>query len=1177
MIRLCRRILPSALPGVPLACLLLWAAALAPSTHGATTWATNSLAEWTDAADWSGGAPGASDTAVIGSTNSGVAAKATATGHVASVGAQVDSVVLGQNRTDNNGPFHVYGTLNLAAAASLAIAHDLRVGYGYGGYAHGYVTMGAGSTLAVGGNVFIDTSTWALNGDAVTIGGDVNLGVTYQSQAARFTLDGGTLGVSNVVLNYYQSSTTPGHLVLTNGATLNITNDLKCSWGPVSQTSPYWSVGLDSGTHLNIGRDLYIGAKEFMLDPAKVAVTNRVYVGNYNNGSTTTVSQLGGTVTLTDVLLGDATLGGRSLYAVKGGGTLRLRRPASGAGTLFVGKQRVASGLQLGEAGQDGTLGLTGAGAGDYNLTVRYQNYAPCALHGRGSVGFAGALTNNGQVVADGFGADATLDLTGFTAVGNGIDNPTVGTNGWFAVSGGKLLLPSLAIPAGTVTTNWGEAGNDTTIDLVNSLRLAFSGVNGGAVAISIPATNRTDVGITNRACVGVWDIDGAGFDFGSGSVTLTVRYDYPQVSDKFLTEGDLKLWHHNGSTWDDVTASLDTANKRITSTALASLSLFAVSTEDPGGAFSGPTPPSTVYRASASGNWADGTWVDSASQLFPSAAPREVDTPVIGTGTGGVGLAVAAVTVTNAAAACSNLWLGTSDGTVAATGTLSLANGAALTVGQDMFIGKGTSGKARGILSMEAGTVLHVGRDLDVGQADLAFPADAVTVGRDLFLGKGGTAVGAASLTVSGAVFSVPGSIQIGKESPAALILDHDVDLLVTNDLLIGGGYIEQGGDLRVSTGSVVRTGRDLVFGRVPSGEYVFTPPAAPVVAGGRLVAGVYRDTTRVSQNGGTIRAAGLTVCPSSLAAVQYRLTNGALLELDRPASGATTGTVVAYPSVSTAGALLLGDAATAGAIAIGTNGTGAGLVGLTVRAYVGALAGENSTALLQGWGRVDLDGGLINNGRIVADGYGASRTLVMTNFSSVSQQEGVGNFGVWGWYQRDGTHAGWAAQNRGRLELPVLTNVAGSASVRWGDTRDDVTVVDSNELVNSILLECSGVTGGDLAIALLAADRSGIGVLATNRVIGVWDIDGSAFAFGGGTVRLTFRYDDQLAAAYGLTAADLKVWQYRDSRWRDVTSSVDPVNRLITSTPRTSFSLFAVATENPMPVHPSVLIILE
>jgi RNA polymerase sigma factor (sigma-70 family) len=206
-------------------------------------------------------------------------------------------------------------------------------------------------------------------------------------------------------------------------------------------------------------------------------------------------------------------------------------------------------------------------------------------LSGYGAPGVNGELNQNGQVVADGRGADRTLDLSAVARVANTIDNPAVGgTNGWYAVNRGKLVLPPVhGAPEQSVFT-WGEDPNDPVLDLVNSVRVgvgagtATTGVN---LALLSPGRSDVPAGLATGGVIGVWsmDVDGGTAD----AVDLSVRYDDAAVRALGGREGTLQLWaFENG--WRRIPAAeLDLTNHIISST-ITSPTYVAVIVPEPSG-----------------------------------------------------------------------------------------------------------------------------------------------------------------------------------------------------------------------------------------------------------------------------------------------------------------------------------------------------------------------------------------------------------------------------------------------------------------------------------------------------------------------------------------------------------------------------------------------------------------
>jgi len=200
-------------------------------------------------------------------------------------------------------------------------------------------------------------------------------------------------------------------------------------------------------------------------------------------------------------------------------------------------------------------------------------------------------MVNNGQVIADGYGTDRTLDLSAFSGIATTIENPRWGgASGWFARRHGELKLPAIAVQAGTNTYTWGEDPGDPMLDLVNSVRFTIENAeHSGDVSISLLSTLRSDVPTlpTGHHFIGVWSFDGSELGGFSG-VDLQVRYDDGLAASMGLDENILKLWRYDSddSQWHrimDDTFSRDTLDHLISGYAPGEISYFAVSAPEPG------------------------------------------------------------------------------------------------------------------------------------------------------------------------------------------------------------------------------------------------------------------------------------------------------------------------------------------------------------------------------------------------------------------------------------------------------------------------------------------------------------------------------------------------------------------------------------------------------------------
>jgi RNA polymerase sigma factor (sigma-70 family) len=190
-------------------------------------------------------------------------------------------------------------------------------------------------------------------------------------------------------------------------------------------------------------------------------------------------------------------------------------------------------------------------------------------------------------------------------------------------------------------------------------------------------------------------------------------------------------------------------------------------------------------------------------------------------------------------------------------------------------------------------------------------------------------------------------------------------------------------------------------------------------------------------------------------------------------------------------------------------------GQTGITVRSQPSA-NGE-----FRGWGVVDLHGPFINNGRVIADGFGNARALDFTAAASVENV--IDN--------PDGT-SGWFARRGGRLLLPPLQTRNGTHDYTWGEDADD----ESLDLINSLRVRVSSVTQPDeVRIALFALDRLDLPELPEGHsFLSTWSVDTGEMEFG--HIGFTIRYDDLAAASLGVDESILKLWRYDDGMWQRI-----------------------------------------
>jgi hypothetical protein len=181
---------------------------------------------------------------------------------------------------------------------------------------------------------------------------------------------------------------------------------------------------------------------------------------------------------------------------------------------------------------------------------------------------------------------DRTFDLSRFgqTTANPMITNTTdnTGSNGWFAINQGRLLLPAIAVAAGSSATNWGESIADTSLDLVNSARLSFTGATAGNLTGTLYAVDCPAVPSGLRKPVGIWSFGGV----TCTAAVVTFRYDNAAAAAQGVAEDDLRVWKYNGANWVNVTDTRDTTAKTITSQSITSwpkaTTFFAVANKPP-------------------------------------------------------------------------------------------------------------------------------------------------------------------------------------------------------------------------------------------------------------------------------------------------------------------------------------------------------------------------------------------------------------------------------------------------------------------------------------------------------------------------------------------------------------------------------------------------------------------
>ncbi len=400
----------------------------------------------------------------------------------------------------------------------------------------------------------VDTSDNSIpgSGDTAYINVDNNLPVQVTQDANLY--------------NTYVGDTGPGSLTV-NNAVFDL-NGRSLNVGTNGGTGTFTQTGANAATpdvgYLFLGRYSAEGSGTMNIEDGTIKagtwrVGNNVGTGTLNltGGSSATVSN---TVS-------------NNIFMIGGGSYDNELNTGSGTGTVT-----------LGDATSGGNINYSGGNASaSTSLLIRNSSASAGTLQGWGTVTTAagdstladydGMIVNNGQVIANGFGTDRTLDLTGVVnGVDNYIENGTAESNGWYAENQGKLSLTPLAVTDGASSVNWGEADGDTTIDLVNSARLTFSDATAGNVTGSLLSTDRTTESVLDFSSefdlvTAVWEFSGLAAAQGTGNLDIQFRYDAENLGDH--TESDLLLWQNDGSGWYEVTSTLSESDNILSASSL--------------------------------------------------------------------------------------------------------------------------------------------------------------------------------------------------------------------------------------------------------------------------------------------------------------------------------------------------------------------------------------------------------------------------------------------------------------------------------------------------------------------------------------------------------------------------------------------------------------------------------
>lgn len=325
-----------------------------------------------------------------------------------------------------------------------------------------------------------------------------------------------------------------------------------------------------------------------------------------STGATLTLND-GGRVETTDTGTFEVRRNGRLVLA---GGTLASAVNVAAGGHVEIkpgkahhgGDFSAAGTVLIGDSSDGATLG------GKLGFPARSAVLTGSGLVDAGQQG----LRVDGRVIADGGGGNRTLELRAQDArtvspasldgvFFNEIDNAPNETAGFYATNGGRLVYPAVGHGGLVVNgidinrvnrdgaaaygafnlgeTQFTSAAPDTThdssIDLVNSCRVDFSGLGTGdgvlTGALLDPSRPDAIVG-PGSEIISVLDLTLAENSFDT--TRLTIRYDHVKAGSR---KDQLRMFQLRGRTWSELPVTRDTANHRISTANLTALGMFAL------------------------------------------------------------------------------------------------------------------------------------------------------------------------------------------------------------------------------------------------------------------------------------------------------------------------------------------------------------------------------------------------------------------------------------------------------------------------------------------------------------------------------------------------------------------------------------------------------------------------
>lgn len=356
------------------------------------------------------------------------------------------------------------------------------------------------------------SGTWLHEGGALTNKWGIHIGIAGTGVVVQ---TGGTIYCGGYNNGYLGSKGGHGTLIVSNGQfQLGVGNyEFHVGNGLLAVR----------GGDVSIGRDVYVAdgsntVAELEIDSGTFSAGWGLTVGNFGNGR---------------AVIRQPFHAGQGLFVGRRAGSVGEVILDAVSVTFGTGYPLVVGGAGAGRVFCRGTTFTSDGVSGDLRVRESAEGFG--LLRGWGKHDANDQLINNGLIIADGEGEERDLDLTkldgghGGPTWANPVEND--GTNGWYAVAGGRLMLAAKSVAVTNLPSshNWGEDRDDAEIDLVNSLRLTFASIPGvnSSFRFYLLAPDRADVPAPprRRCLIGVWDgyFNGASF----GTLDIELRYDH--------------------------------------------------------------------------------------------------------------------------------------------------------------------------------------------------------------------------------------------------------------------------------------------------------------------------------------------------------------------------------------------------------------------------------------------------------------------------------------------------------------------------------------------------------------------------------------------------------------------------------------------------------------------------